>query len=100
QPVRFVDQIEAMYARGVRTFVEVGAGSVLTDLIERILTGREHDAINLDRKGAHGLTTLQGALGRLAVAGVAMDLGVLWTAYAPPSDKPAKKPAMAMSISG
>ena len=27
QPVRFVEQIEAMYASGVRTFVEVGAGS-------------------------------------------------------------------------
>ena len=34
QPVRFVEQIEAMYASGVRTFVEVGAGSVLTELVD------------------------------------------------------------------
>src|SRR5438067_790940 len=32
-PVRFGDQVEAMYADGVRTFIEVGAGSALTGLI-------------------------------------------------------------------
>ncbi len=99
-PVRFVDQIEAMYARGVRTFIEVGAGSVLTDLIGRILGDREHRAINLDRKGRHGLTSFQEALGRLSVQGVAMDLEVLWADFAPASEKPVKKPAMAMPISG
>jgi acyl transferase domain-containing protein/acyl carrier protein len=100
KPVRFVDQIEAMYARGVRTFVEVGAGSVLTELVGRILGEREHLAVNLDRKGKNGVSSLQEALGRLATGGVAMDLSVLWAAYAPASDKPAKKPAMAMPISG
>ena len=100
KPVRFVDEIEAMYARGVRTFVEVGAGSVLTELVGRILGEREHHAVNLDRKGKNGVSSLQEALGRLAVGGVAMDLSVLWAAYAPASDKPAKKPAMAMPISG
>ncbi|MEO6420603.1 MAG: acyltransferase domain-containing protein, partial [Polyangiaceae bacterium] len=100
KPVRFVDQIEAMYARGVRTFVEVGAGSVLTELVGRILGEREHRAVNLDRKGKNGVTSLQDAFGRLAIGGVTMDLSVLWAAYAPPSDKPVKKPAMAMPISG
>ncbi|MFE3700824.1 beta-ketoacyl synthase N-terminal-like domain-containing protein, partial [Nocardia tengchongensis] len=32
QPVRFVDQIEAMYAAGARVFVEVGAGGPLTPM--------------------------------------------------------------------
>jgi malonyl CoA-acyl carrier protein transacylase len=100
QPVRFVEMIEAMYARGVRTFVEVGAGSVLTDLVGRILSERQHCAICLDRKGKHGVTTLQEGLGRLALAGVAMDLAALWAPFAPPSDKPLKKPAMTMPISG
>jgi acyl transferase domain-containing protein len=100
EPVRFLEQIEAMYAQGVRTFIEVGACSVLTELVGRILGDREHSAVNLDRKGSHGLTSLQIALGRLAVGGVHMDLGVLWASYAPLSDKPAKKAAMAVPVSG
>ena len=52
-----------MYARGVRTFVEVGAGSVLTELVGRILGDRPHRAMSLDRKGKHGVTTLQEGLG-------------------------------------
>ena len=100
QPVRFVEQIEAMYAHGARTFVEVGAGSVLTELVGRILGDRPHRAIALDRKGKHGVTTLQEGLGRLALAGVAVDFGPLWAPFAPPSTKPVKKPAMTMPIIG
>ena len=100
QPVRFVEQIEAMYARGARTFVEVGAGSVLTELVGRILGDRPHRAIALDRKGKHGVTTLQEGLGRLALAGIAVDFGPLWAPFAPPSTKPVKKPAMTMPIIG
>ena len=100
EPVRFLEQIEAMYAQGVRTFIEVGAGGILTELVGRILGDREHRAVNLERKGSHGLTSLQIALGRLAVGGVPMDLGVLWAPYAPFSDKPVKKPAMAVPVSG
>ncbi|HXQ74611.1 MAG TPA: SDR family oxidoreductase, partial [Pyrinomonadaceae bacterium] len=99
-PVRFVDQIEAMYERGVRTFIEVGAGNVLTDLVGAILGDREHRRINLDRKGAHGLTALLTALGRLSVAGVSLNFGSLWTAYKPSSPKKPKKPAMVMQVSG
>ena len=100
QPVRFVEEIEAMYARGVRTFVEVGAGSVLTELVGRILGDRPHRAVSLDRKGKHGVTTLQEGLGRLAIAGVSMNLAPLWEQFQPESDKPAKKPAMTMPING
>ncbi|MCU0753541.1 MAG: SDR family oxidoreductase [Xanthomonadales bacterium] len=100
QPVRFVEQIEALYADGVRTFVEVGAGSVLTELVGRILGERPHRAISLDRKGKHGVTTLQDGLGRLALAGVAMDFAPLWAPFAPPSEQPVKKPAMTMPICG
>jgi malonyl CoA-acyl carrier protein transacylase len=100
QPVRFVEEIEAMYAKGARTFIEVGAGSVLTELVGRILGDKEHRAISLDRKGKHGVTTLQEALGRLALAGVQVDFAPLWADYAPASDKPAKKPGMAIPMSG
>jgi malonyl CoA-acyl carrier protein transacylase len=100
QPVRFVEQIEAMYARGVRTFIEVGAGSVLTDLVGRILGDRAHLAVNLDRKGKHGVSVLQEGLGRLALAGVAINFEALWAPFAPASDKPVKKPAMVLSVNG
>ncbi|MDP3275194.1 MAG: SDR family oxidoreductase [Deltaproteobacteria bacterium] len=99
-PVRFVDTIEAMYARGVRTFVEVGPGSVLTDLVGKILSGKSHRAIATDRKGRPGVTSLFEALGRLAVAGIPLDFAQLWTHYAPHSTTPKKKPALEMFISG
>src|SRR5207237_10372982 len=72
----------------------------LTEPVDGTLTDRTHPAVHLDRNGSHGLTSLQDALGRLAVAGVRMDLGVLWNGYAPPSDKPAKKAAMTIPVSG
>lgn len=99
-PVHFLDQVEAMYAAGARVFIEAGPGKVLTELVGRILCGRPHLAVNLDQHGSHGITTLQIALGRLAVAGIAIDPGFLWTHYAMPSDKPGKKAAMAIAVSG
>ncbi|MDX2931241.1 type I polyketide synthase [Streptomyces ipomoeae] len=85
-PVRFTEQIDALYARGVRTFVEIGAGGVLTGLAGRILGDREHLAVCLDRPGEDGFTTLQTALGTLAVHGVPVDFGPLWRDVPPPTD--------------
>ena len=45
QPVRFMDEVEAMYQSGVRTFVEVGPRRVLTGLVDQILEGRPHLAV-------------------------------------------------------
>ncbi len=92
-PVRFADVIEAMYDRGVRTFVEVGAGSTLSGLVGQILGEREHAAVSLDRKGRHGLTSLQDGLARLAVRGLALDLAAI---YAPgEGQRRAAKPSRA-----
>ena len=77
EPVHFAEQIEAMYADGVRTFVEFGAGDTLTSLVGQILGGREHLAVALDRRGGHGVTALQEALGRLAVHGVPVNVRML-----------------------
>jgi acyl transferase domain-containing protein len=99
KPVRFVEEIEAMWARGARTFVEVGPGAVLTDLVARILEGKPHVAIATDRKGKHGVTALQEALGRLSIAGVAVDYAPLWADVAPPAP-PKKKPAMTIGMNG
>ncbi|MEW5848464.1 MAG: SDR family oxidoreductase [Myxococcota bacterium] len=100
KPVRFVEEIEAMWTRGARTFVEVGPGAVLTDLVDRILGDRPHVAISLDRKGRHGVTSLQEGLGRLAVAGVVVDFAPLWAAYPKTETPPKRKPAMTIPING
>ncbi|WP_370948988.1 SDR family NAD(P)-dependent oxidoreductase [Amycolatopsis sp. cg5] len=99
-PVRFVDEIESMYAAGVRTFVEVGAGATLTGLVGKILDGRPHLAVSLDRKGRHGVTALYEALGRLAVNGLTADFEALWEHNAPPLETPDPKPRMTKQLSG
>jgi NADP-dependent 3-hydroxy acid dehydrogenase YdfG/acyl carrier protein len=87
--------IEAMYAHGVRTFVEVGAGAALTGLVGQILGEREHAAVSLDRRGQHGVTSLQDGLGRLAVGGLAMDFASLWDGCAPADESAADNRAAA-----
>ncbi|MCA1706889.1 MAG: acyltransferase domain-containing protein, partial [Actinobacteria bacterium] len=73
EPVRFVEQVEAMYAAGVRVFVEAGPGRVLTQLVGAILRDRPHVAVATDVSGEPGLRRLLLALAELAVAGVPVD---------------------------
>jgi acyl transferase domain-containing protein len=70
KPVRFVEQVEAMYADGARVFVEAGPGRVLTGLVGRILGKRPHAAIACDRANENGVFAFLLALGQLAVRGV------------------------------
>ncbi|WP_370967859.1 SDR family NAD(P)-dependent oxidoreductase [Amycolatopsis sp. cg9] len=65
-PVRFLDQIEAMYAAGARTFVEAGPGRVLSRLVGEILGDRPHTVVAC----GPDLTGFLTALGKLAAAGV------------------------------
>ncbi|ADP79620.1 type I polyketide synthase [Pseudofrankia inefficax] len=75
-PVRFVEQIEAMYAAGARVFVEAGPGRVLTGLVDAILGDRPHRAVACDgRRG--GLTGFLDAVAALLVAGVPLGTGWL-----------------------
>ncbi|WP_052407466.1 type I polyketide synthase [Allokutzneria albata] len=96
-PVRFVEQIEAMYAAGVRRFVEVGAGSTLTGLVGRVLGDREHLAVGTDRKGRNGITSLNEALARLAVSGTELDYEALWERNAPLAE-PEKESKAKMTV--
>ncbi|WP_426513301.1 SDR family NAD(P)-dependent oxidoreductase [Dactylosporangium sp. McL0621] len=77
-PVRFAEQIEAMYAAGVRTFVETGPGQVLTRLVQAILTDRPHLAIACDRNTGEGLRDVLTAVAQLACAGVPVQSGWLF----------------------
>ena len=73
EPVRFVEQIEAMYTAGTRVFIETGPGRVLTQFVSTILTDRPHTAVATDIPGEPGLQQLLLALAELAVAGVPVD---------------------------
>ena len=97
-PVRFLDQIEALYADGVRTFIEAGAGSALTGLIRAILGDRDHVAVSLDKRGRDGVTAWHEAVGRLALRGVPMDLAGLSQDRQPAP--PAAPPRMSVRING
>jgi acyl transferase domain-containing protein/NADP-dependent 3-hydroxy acid dehydrogenase YdfG len=76
RPVEFVAEIEAMYAGGVRTFVEVGPGARLTGLVGAILGDRPHRAVAVDASnGARdGVVDLARVLAALAAEGRACDL--------------------------
>ncbi|WP_436497866.1 SDR family oxidoreductase [Actinokineospora sp. HUAS TT18] len=74
-PVRFAEQIEAMYADGARVFVEAGPGRVLSGLVGRILGDRPHTVITCDGDGLVGLLD---AVARLAVTGIELRTGWLF----------------------
>jgi acyl transferase domain-containing protein/NAD(P)H-dependent flavin oxidoreductase YrpB (nitropropane dioxygenase family)/NADP-dependent 3-hydroxy acid dehydrogenase YdfG len=107
RPVRFVDEIQAMYARGARLFVEVGPKSVLTSLVRQILEQPDAAAINLDASDRNGLVQLLHALGQLAAAGVKVKLERLFAGRPVDEVKPekagetrAKAPAWVVSGAG
>jgi acyl transferase domain-containing protein/NAD(P)H-dependent flavin oxidoreductase YrpB (nitropropane dioxygenase family) len=50
-PVRFVDEIRALYVAGARVFIEAGPGNIASANIDRILDGQPHAAIPLDLAG-------------------------------------------------
>jgi len=74
-PVRFRDTIEAAYAAGVRTFVEVGPDSKLTAFTDDILRGQPHVAVSASSLHLGGLAQLQHLAAELFTQGVALDLG-------------------------
>ncbi len=101
RPVRWVDLITTLADRGVRTFVEVGPGSVLTGLVGRILGDRPHAAIATDRRGKDGTTALLLAIAQLAARGVPLDPTPLWAGCGEPADPSAQpKPKLAVPING
>ncbi|MBY0398362.1 MAG: hypothetical protein K2X91_18100, partial [Thermoleophilia bacterium] len=77
-PVRFVDEVRAMYDAGARVFIEVGPHAVLTGLTGQILNGSPHVAVATDSKSRPGLVQLAHAVGQLLTAGVPANLDRLF----------------------
>jgi polyketide-type polyunsaturated fatty acid synthase PfaA len=80
-PVMFQQSIEAMHAAGARLFIEVGPGQVLTRLVGQILVDRPHTALAIDARPGDGVAALLEVLGRLAVAGLPLDLAALYAGF-------------------
>ncbi|MWC29612.1 type I polyketide synthase [Paenibacillus sp. MMS18-CY102] len=101
RPVLFAETVQELYASGVRTFIEVGPSAVLTGLVEQCLAGKDIVAVGTDRKGQHSVHSLWHALGRLATAGVPIDLSPFWEDYKEEEDpRSRQKPAFTIPISG
>ncbi|MDG1483992.1 MAG: SDR family oxidoreductase [Myxococcota bacterium] len=100
--VRFVEMIEAMYASGARTFVEVGPNAVLTGLVGRILKGRAHAAVSMDRKNTADLKAMTIGLAQLVAAGADFaPAEALWADYGTPDNPHERaKPKLAIPING
>ena len=77
-PVRFVEQVEAMYDAGARVFVEAGPGAVLGKQVTAILGDRPHRTVSLERPKFGGLAGFLAALAELAISGVAIETAWLF----------------------
>ncbi|VUD47119.1 Phenolphthiocerol synthesis polyketide synthase type I Pks15/1 [Thalassocella blandensis] len=78
-PVRWVDQVEAMYDNGARTFIEVGPGRVLSGLVKSILKDKSHTLISTDDKSKSGMQSLLEAVAQLLVLDQSLNLDVLFS---------------------
>ncbi|QVL33361.1 SDR family NAD(P)-dependent oxidoreductase [Telmatocola sphagniphila] len=103
--VRFVELIEKMYSEGVRCFVEVGPGSVLTRLTDSILSsgnrGKDYSLLCIDSSGGKGseIHELATLLGQLAALGFEGNLKHWGRIPEPKSPTPAK-PVLTIAICG
>jgi acyl transferase domain-containing protein len=99
QPVQFRGMIDALYAEGVRYFVEVGSGHVLSGLVSKCLDGRPHRMVALDDKLNGGLRGWWRGLAHLLADGYPLNLQALTEATEAVAE-PMPAPAHAVMISG
>jgi malonyl CoA-acyl carrier protein transacylase len=102
-PVEFAKMIEAMYADGVRLFVEAGPRGNLSAFVEDILRGRQFAAIpaNIPRKS--GPTQINHLVGQLLVNKVPLNVNHLFkdleTEFVPWEEMPADPSSFAHRFS-
>jgi len=78
KPVLFRKTIENMYDQGIRTFVEVGPGGILSSFVEDILAGRPHCVVQTDLKNRSSTTQLNHLVGILAAQGHFLNFDYLY----------------------
>jgi phosphopantetheinyl transferase len=83
QPVRFRELVQALYADGVRVFVQVGTGS-LCAFVDDVLAGKPHQAVNLVSAYHAGMDQLRRACAALYVEGAGVDLAQVGLAATAP----------------
>jgi malonyl CoA-acyl carrier protein transacylase len=74
EPVRFADEIEALYAAGARVFVECGPGLTLTGLVGRVLGQRPYTVLAIDAPERNGWVQLAQLLSNAMAAGLPVNL--------------------------
>jgi acyl transferase domain-containing protein/acyl carrier protein len=102
RPVEWVAEIEALYAAGVRTFLEVGPGRRLSALVSAILRGRDHAVLALDAsKGQRsGMFDLACCLAGLAAHGHAVRLDAWDGGVCPPAPSAVGRPTLVVPLCG
>jgi acyl transferase domain-containing protein/NAD(P)-dependent dehydrogenase (short-subunit alcohol dehydrogenase family)/acyl carrier protein len=89
-PVKFVDEIRAMYEQGARVFVEVGPKGVLTGLARQILEGKDARFVQID-SDRNGLVQFLHALAQLAAEGVPVETAQLLRGRVPQPEPEARE---------
>jgi acyl transferase domain-containing protein/NAD(P)H-dependent flavin oxidoreductase YrpB (nitropropane dioxygenase family)/NAD(P)-dependent dehydrogenase (short-subunit alcohol dehydrogenase family) len=77
-PVYFAEEIRNMYRNGVRIFVEAGPRSVLTGLVDQILSVEPHIALSISGGARSELIGLHHTLGELFAHGVPINFEPLF----------------------
>ncbi len=78
QTVDFPKTVKTLYEKGVKLFVEVGAGATCTTWINSILEHQEFHAVSADQKGKSDGRTLVELLAQLTSHGLDIDLSILF----------------------
>ncbi len=74
EPVKFHNQLQQMYDEGARTFIEVGPGSVLTNLVDRCLYDQPHVALAVAPSGPNGWIGWGNVIARLFALGLPIQI--------------------------
>jgi len=77
-PVRFRETVEAMYAAGVRIFMEVGPGATLISFVEDTLRERPHMAVAANIPNRPEISHLNHLIAILAAQGITPKLDSLY----------------------